>query len=122
MKQPALTHITPEEAQTLSGLFCERIRCSPQAPAYRFFDMLYETWTDASWGAMQRDIDRWSAALVGEKLKPGDKVAIMARNSRFWVMSDQAALAGGSGRFVPLYTEDRADNAGYIILQDADVK
>jgi long-chain acyl-CoA synthetase len=51
-------------------------------------------------------------------LKPGDRVAIMLRNSPEWVMFDQAAHGAGPGD-VPLYTQDRADNVAYIIRTPA---
>jgi len=112
--------ITPDEAKTLAGLFRERVSRSPEAIAYRFFDALNGVWTDYSWRSMAREVGRWQVALAQEALEPGDRVAVMARNSRFWVMFDQAALGLGLV-IVPLYTEDRADNVAYI-LQDAGVK
>lgn len=112
--------ITPDEAKTLAGLFRERVSRSPEAIAYRFFDALNGVWTDYSWRSMAREVARWQVALAQEALEPGDRVAVMARNSRFWVMFDQAALGLGLVT-VPLYTEDRADNVAYI-LEDAGVK
>ncbi len=112
--------ISVEEANTLAGLFRERIRRNPKKIAYRFYDALNETWTDYSWSAMAREVARWQSALEQEKLKPGDKVAIMAHNSRFWVIFDQAVLGLGLVT-VPLYTDDRVGNVEYI-LQHAEVK
>ncbi|MFQ5659145.1 MAG: AMP-dependent synthetase/ligase [Gammaproteobacteria bacterium] len=112
--------ITPDTAKTLPGLFRERVRRTPEAIAYRFFDALNGVWADYSWGAMAREVARWQMAFAKEALDPGDRVALMARNSRFWVMFDQAALGLGLV-VVPLYTEDRADNVDYI-LRDAGVK
>jgi long-chain acyl-CoA synthetase len=108
------------EARTLAGLFRERIHRSPDAIAYQFYDTLNEVWTDYSWSSMEREVARWQSALEQEKLKPGDKVAIMARNSRFWVMFDQAALGLGLV-VVPLYTEDQVDSVIFI-LKHAEVK
>jgi long-chain acyl-CoA synthetase len=112
--------ISAAEAGTLAGLFRERVRRSPEETAYRFYDALNETWTDVSWGQMAREVRRWQGALIAEKLKPGDRVAIMARNSRFWVIFDQAALGLGLV-VIPLYTEDRPDNVEFV-LDDAGVK
>jgi len=105
-------------AQTLPGLFRERVRRSPDAAAYRFYDTLNETWVDISWQILAREVARWQTAMENEKLSPGDCVAIMARNSRFWVMCDLAAQALGLVS-VPLYTEDRAENVSYILQQTA---
>ena len=112
--------IKPEQAKTLYGLFQERVKRTPEHSAYRFFDALNGVWSDATWHDMHRDVSHWQVALAAEKLEPGDRVAIMARNSRFWVMFDLAAISLGLV-VVPLYTEDRADNVRYV-LEDANVK
>ena len=69
---------------------------------------------------MDDEIKRWQAAFSKEQLDKGDRVAIMLRNCPYWVVYDQAALRTGLVT-VPLYTNDRADNIGYIIT-DANVK
>jgi len=115
--------ITPEEAGTLSGLFYERVQRTPDTLAYRFFDEFSESWKDLSWSEAGAQVARWQAALAAEDLQPGDRVAIMMQNCPEWVMRvmlDQAALANGLV-VVPLYTQDRAENAAYI-LQNAGVK
>ena len=112
--------ITPGEAETLSGLFYERVHKTPDAPAYRHFDEFTETWKDMSWSQAGAQVARWQAALAAEDLQPGDRVAIMMQNCPEWVMLDQAVLANGLV-VVPLYTQDRAENAAYI-LQNAGVK
>ena len=106
--------ITPQEAGTLPGLFQKRVQRSADKPAYRSFDALNGIWTDNTWQEMATQVLRWERALHTEALRPGDRVAIMARNSRFWVMFDQAAMALGLV-VVPIYTEDRGDNVVYIL-------
>jgi len=111
--------IDPQAAGTLPGLFRERARRSPDRSAYRH----YETgngWCDTTWGAMAREVARWQSALLTEHLQPGERVALMLRNCREWVLFEQAALGLGLV-VVPLYTEDRPENAIYI-LQNAGVR
>jgi long-chain acyl-CoA synthetase len=112
--------ISPEQALTLDGLFHERARRSPDAVAYRFFDEHAQAWKKLTWAGMVAEIARWQAALQRENLQPGDRVAIMFKNSPTWVMFDQAALGLGLVT-VPLYTADRPDNVAYV-LQDAEAK
>lgn len=112
--------INPDIASTIPELFAERVRRSTEDCAFRFFDQLNGIWSDSSWTATAKDVARCRCALADEKLEPGDKVAIMARNSRYWVIFDQAALSLGLV-VVPIYTEDRADNVSYI-LEHAEVK
>jgi long-chain acyl-CoA synthetase len=107
-------------ARTLPGLFRERVRRSPQATAYIRYDESREDWIEISWTEMARLVARLQAALLREALSPGDRVAVMARNGLEWVAFDQAALGLGLV-MVPLYTNDRPENIGYI-LQDAGIK
>ena len=106
--------ITPAEAGTIPGLFNNRITKTPEAEAYRFYDTLNAVWMGNTWSDIAKEVERWQKALAAEKLEPGDRVAIMARNSCFWVKFDQAALALGLV-VVPIYTDDRANNVYYII-------
>ncbi len=106
--------ITPREAGNLAGLFNKRVSRSPEATAYRYYDTLNSTWVDITWSEMAKGIQRWERALHRQKLTPGDRVAIMARNSRLWVMFDQAALGLGLV-VVPVYTEDRGENVHYVL-------
>jgi len=114
MSLESLDVITPQEAGTLPGLFRKRVSKSPDDTAYRSFDSLNGVWMDISWNEMASESERWQRALYAEKLEPGDRVAIMARNSRLWVTLDQAAMELGLV-VVPIYTEDRADNVCYIL-------
>jgi long-chain acyl-CoA synthetase len=77
-------------------------------------------WRELTWRDMAHWVARWRQALDGESLAPGDRVAMLLRNCPEWVMFDQAALSLGLVT-VPLYTDDRAENAAYI-LRDAAVK
>jgi long-chain acyl-CoA synthetase len=108
--------ISPELAKTLDGLFAERVRRSPDAVAYHMFDEASGQWRNYTWAQIERLVARWQVALEREGLAPGERVAIMMRNSIWWIVFDQAAMGLGLVT-VPLYTSDRPDNIAYI-LQD----
>jgi long-chain acyl-CoA synthetase len=108
--------IRPERCRTLHGLFRERVGRTPDALAYRQYDPAGQCWTDATWAQVATEVGRWQAALLREGLKPGDRVGIMLRNSREWVVADQAALGLGLV-VVPLYTNDRPGNVAYIAAE-----
>ncbi len=112
--------ITPDDAKTLDGLFYARVQRTPDQLAYRHYDESCDMWRDLSWADMSRQVARWQAALAGEELQRGDRVAVIMQNCPEWAMFDQAALANGLV-VVPLYAQDRAENIAYI-LQDAGVK
>ena len=107
-------------AGTLSGLFRERVRRTPDAVAYREFNEQHGNWRDYTWEQMHYQVVRWQAALRREELAPGDRVAMMLRNGPVWVILDQAAMGLGLV-VVPLYFEDRPASVAYI-LKDAGVK
>ncbi len=110
----------PASAETLPALFRARVAATPEATAYIQFDEASQRWVESSWGEMGEAVARWQAAMARDGLQAGDRVAIMLRNCREWVMFDQAAQGLGLV-VVPIYTNDRAQNVGYI-LQDAGVK
>jgi len=106
--------IAPSEARTLDGLFAVRVQRSPEAVAYIDFDEASASWKQYTWSDIAQLVSRWQAALARENLEPGERVAIMMRNSVWWVIFDQAAMGLGLVT-VPLYTSDRPDNIAYII-------
>ena len=112
--------IPAEVAVTLHGLFVERVRRTPDSPAYRAYDPATREWRDSSWREIATEVAAWQAAMAAEDLQAGDRVAILMRNRKEWVVGDQAALGLGLV-VVPLYTDDRPDNIAYI-LNDAAVK
>ncbi len=112
--------ITPEIAPTIPQAFRERVKQTPDAVAYRYFDSGADQWRDITWRQIADEVARWQAAFVKEGLQPGDKVALMLRNSPEWVVFDQAALGLGLVT-VPVYIDDRPDNVAYI-LNHAEVK
>ena len=110
--------IVPAENWTLTDLFLERVRVSPEGKAYRWFDG--KNWLDMTWGEAGAAVGRWQAALAKENLKPGERVGLCSRNRIEWMLFDQAALGLGLV-VVPLFYNDRPDNMAYC-LNDAGVK
>lgn len=109
------SHIIPVDAAvTLDGLFRERVARTPDGIACLDYNEQHRNWRSYTWEQMDRQVARWQAAFEKEGLEPGDRVALMLRNSPEWITYDQAALGLGLVT-VPLYTQDRAENVAYII-------
>ncbi len=106
--------IHPETAGSLPGLFQARVAAMPDKVAYRYFDAATETWKALTWREVSKEVTRWRMALAAENLTAGDRVAVMLRNSPHWVIFDLAAMSLGLV-VVPLYLDDRPENASYII-------
>lgn len=105
--------ISPDEAKTLSGLLRLRIERSPDELAYRQYDEVSGQWLDTSWLELADLIGCWQQAMLASGLQAGQKVAMMLRNCREWVVFDQAAMGLGLVT-VPLYMDDRPENVAYI--------
>ncbi|MFC1748641.1 AMP-dependent synthetase/ligase [Pseudomonadota bacterium] len=112
--------ITPEVARILPGLFCERLKRSPNAVAFRHFDKTFHGWSELTWSQMAAEISRWQQAIKTLLLQQGDRVAIMVPNCPQWVMLEQACLSRALVT-VPLFVNDRPDNVAYV-LKDAGVR
>jgi len=108
------TPFHPDVLDTLCGLFRARVDATPDQVAYRQFDEANATWVSFTWSQVANEVARWQSALVKEGLAPGDRVAVMLKNSVEWVIFDQAALALGLVT-VPLYLDDRPESAAYIL-------
>ncbi len=112
--------VSAEQATTIPALFRARLKQSPNKIAYRQYDVARQQWATSTWQEMANEVARWQKAFEKEELQAGDKVAVMLKNSREWVVFDQAALGMGLVT-VPLYVDDRPDNVAYII-NHAEVK
>jgi len=108
--------ITPEAAKTLAGLFSERVRRTPDNCAYRRYDRQGSCCESITWAETADMAARWQAALRREEIQPGERVAVMLRNSLEWVLFDLAALGLGLVT-VPLFVNDRPENFAMIIRE-----
>ena len=109
-----------DEASTIADVFALRCRSSPNAPAYREFDSALKEWCGVDWRETGDRALRMREGLRREGLQPGERIAVMLKNSINWVVVDQGAFAHGLVT-VPLFVDDRPDNVAFI-LNDADAK
>ncbi len=110
----ALDVITSAEAGTLPGLLVRRCEKTPEGEAYLQHDAASGTWKSYRWREMRALVARWRVSLAREGLAPGERVAVLLRNSVEWVCFDQAAQSLGLV-VVPLYTTDNPENIAYIL-------
>ncbi len=109
-----------DDAATVADVFALRCRTSPNAPAYRQFDSSTKEWIGIDWREAGERVARMREGLRREGLQPGERIAVMLKNSINWVVADQGAFAAGLVT-VPLFVDDRPDNVAYILC-DATVK
>ncbi len=106
--------IPPQDAQTLAGLFAERIKRSPAKTAYRYYQESSQRWLDCSWQETGQRAALWQQAMRNDNLQAGDRVAVMLKNCLEWALFDLAATGLGLVT-VPLYVNDRPENFTYIL-------
>jgi long-chain acyl-CoA synthetase len=106
--------ISAECADTLPGLFHERVRRTPLSVAYREYDPRAGCWINYSWASMEMRAARFQQALAREGLKTGDRVALCLPNCIDWVSFDMASLGLGLV-VVPLYAHDSVTNIARIL-------
>lgn len=111
---PAGDMIDAHEAETLWGLFGERVRRSPTAIAYREYSHKESSWRDYTWSMIAARVERFRAALAKEDMKAGDRVAVLLPNGIDWVCFD-LAVHGAGLIVVGLYPHDTAASNAYIL-------
>ena len=106
--------IDARQAATLWGLFCERVRRSPDDIAYQDYNRTEGVWRNHTWRMIAERVDRFRTALARENIAVGDRVAVLMPNGIDWVCLDLAAH--GSGLVVVgLYPHDTAASNAYIL-------
>ena len=106
--------ISCDAAGTLPGLFQLRCERTPDRRAYRQHDAANGAWRSYTWREMRALVNRWQGALQRENLDPGERVAVLLRNSVEWVCFDQAAQSLGLV-VVPLYPTDNVESVADIL-------
>jgi len=78
------------------------------------------SWRDVTARAFAEEVRSVAKGLIGHGLRPGDRLAIMARTTYEWTLLDFAGWAAGLIT-VPIYPTSSASQARYI-LRDAGVR
>lgn len=106
--------LAEDAAATLCELFAARVARSPDALAYRFYSPRQHQWIELSWAQAAARVQAWQAALAAAGVCPGDRVAIMLRNSPEWICVEQAVMALGAISVGLFCADTPASNAGLI--------
>jgi long-chain acyl-CoA synthetase len=106
--------ISARGADTLWGLFRLRVQRSPDCVAYRDYEVASGRWRDHTWRTIAERVDLFRSALSREKLKPGDRAAVLLVNGIDWICFDVAAHAVGLV-VVGLYPQEAPATNAYIL-------
>lgn len=101
--------IGSDEFDTIPAVLDERVRRTPTKIAYRQYERADYCWHSYTWQDMSKRIAEWRKGFVHSGLAPGQRVAILLKNSVEWVCFDLAALRLGLVT-VPLHATDGPHN------------
>jgi len=73
-----------------------------------------KSWTPVTWSELWKSITDTAKALLADGIKPGDKVAIMARNMPEWTIADYAIQLVRAVS-VPLFSSTSVAQAEYMV-------
>jgi long-chain acyl-CoA synthetase len=71
-------------------------------------------WSDLSWASVLEQVQRLSAGLVAQGVKPGDRVAIFGGTTVQWIICD-LAVSASRAIGVPIYASNTPDEVRYIL-------
>ncbi|MBI2078836.1 MAG: long-chain fatty acid--CoA ligase [Euryarchaeota archaeon] len=103
---------------TLAKLFTDSCRANATRPALRW--KKNQEWREMDYAELQTRVKHCASALLSWGLKKGDRVALFARNSPEWAITDWADVTTGLVT-VPIYDTLTAEKAAYI-LKDSGAK
>ena len=98
--------------ETIASLF--RYQCQQRSSQTAHREKTLGIWQSFSWADYFNDASRIGAGLTVQGMAPGDRVAILSEDNRYWLCCDMGiTIAGG----VPtgVYTTDSAQQLAYII-------
>ena len=98
--------------QTLIDLFDERVAASGEAVAIRYNEN--DVWKSLTWSEWQRLGNQVSAGLIDLGVAHGERIAILSRTRREWVLTDLAAIGCGAV-VVPIYDTQLSRQCRWIL-------
>jgi long-chain acyl-CoA synthetase len=103
---------------TLAQVFADSVKKNASRPALRW--KKNKEWQQMTYADLERRVRDFAGALISWGIKKGDRVALFAKNSPEWAVSDWANVTTGFIT-VPIYDTLTAEKAAYI-LKDSGAK
>ena len=104
-------------ARSVYELFENQVAARKDKPAAQ--RKVNGTWTDVTWGEMDRVAKQIAGGLVKHGVSAKDRVSIISNTRLEWITTDLGILGAGAVT-VPIYQSSTADDTAYI-LNDAGV-
>ena len=101
-------------APSVGALFRNRVRATPDAPAYLFFTDDSTELTTLTWRQTYEKVEQWAAGLISLGVQLEDRVAIASTTRVEWVLADLAIICAGAAT-TTVYPTTIAEDVAYIL-------
>ncbi|GAA2036483.1 AMP-dependent synthetase/ligase [Terrabacter terrae] len=101
-------------APSVGALFRNRVRATPDAPAYLYFEDGAAELTTLTWEQTHEVVEQWAAGLISLGVQLEDRVAIASTTRVEWVLADLAVICAG-GATTTVYPTTIAEDVAYIL-------
>ncbi|WP_374969839.1 AMP-dependent synthetase/ligase [Terrabacter sp. BE26] len=101
-------------APSVGALFRNRVRATPDAPAYLYFEDGAAELTTLTWAQTHEVVEQWAAGLISLGVQLEDRVAIASTTRVEWILADLAVICAG-GATTTVYPTTIAEDVAYIL-------
>ncbi|MEU9953966.1 AMP-dependent synthetase/ligase [Streptomyces sp. NPDC047939] len=103
---------------TVAHLFLDRVRATPDAPAYRFPTAEGGPWGELSWSGTAERVTAIAAGLLSLGINPTERVAIASSTRVEWILADLAVMCAGLAT-TTVYPTTNSDETAYILADSS---
>ena len=103
---------TRVSATTVAGLFLERVKASPNLPAYQYREG--PGWQTVAWGAVGERVENIARGLRSLGLADEERCAVLAGTRFEWIIADKGILCAG-GATTTIYPSSTSDECAFIL-------
>jgi long-chain acyl-CoA synthetase len=106
--------VLDDRAPSVGALFRNRVRATPDAPAYLHFAEGSSELTTLTWAQTHEVVEQWAAGLISLGVETEDRVAIASTTRLEWILADLAVICAG-GATTTVYPTTIAEDVAYIL-------
>ncbi|MFG2430526.1 AMP-dependent synthetase/ligase [Streptomyces sp. NPDC048590] len=103
---------------TVAHLFLDRVRATPDTPAYRFPTADEAEWGELSWAGTAERVTALAAGLLSLGVDPSERVAIASSTRIEWILADLAVMCAGMTT-TTVYPSTEADETAFILADSS---
>ncbi|MFG2923237.1 AMP-dependent synthetase/ligase [Streptomyces sp. NPDC048305] len=103
---------------TVAHLFLDRVRATPDTPAYRFPTADEAEWGELSWADAAERVTTLAAGLLSLGVDPSERVAIASSTRIEWILADLAVMCAGMTT-TTVYPSTDADETAFILADSS---